>query len=150
MSEPTASGVRFGSSEIYEVLETLAPSAGSAGEFNVIEDSLVVGQKIQAGSDERVVLFVKLVDGRTGALDEKLVKEIKTRIRTQRSARHVPERILAVKDVPHTVNGKKVEVPVKKILVSCSADAINRETLRNPECLEEYVELAKVLKAEVQ
>lgn len=73
-----ASGIRFGSSEIYEVIDTFAPGATTA-EFGIIEDSLVVGQKIQGGSDERVVLFVKLVDGKT--LDDKLLKEIKLRIR---------------------------------------------------------------------
>lgn len=77
-----ASGIRFGSSEIYEVIDTFAPSAASAkpdSNINIIEDSLVVGQKIEA--DERVVLFCKLVEGQS-ELSDALLKEIKMRIRT--------------------------------------------------------------------
>lgn len=77
-----ASGIRFGSSEIYEVTDTFAPSSSSttADPLAVIEDALVVGQKIQGGTDERVVLFVKLIDGAT--LSEELIKAIKLRVRT--------------------------------------------------------------------
>lgn len=80
----TASGIRFGSSELYEVLDTFSPSApvlkGASPAFNIIEDSLVVGQKTLDGADERVVLFVKLVGEET--LGDELLKEIKTRIRS--------------------------------------------------------------------
>ncbi|KAK4055353.1 hypothetical protein OIO90_003191 [Microbotryomycetes sp. JL221] len=141
------SGIRFGSAEIYEVCDTFSPSADNAGQFNVIEDSLVVGQKTQGGADERVVLFVKLVDG--NELSEALLKEIKLRVRTARSARHVPERIIAVQDIPHTINGKKVEVPIKKLLNGAPLSSINASTLRNPECLQEYVELGQQLRKEV-
>lgn len=80
---PPASGIRFGSSEIYEVLDTFSPSAsllnGDKGQYNTIEDSLVVGQKIEGGADERVVLFVKMVEGEE--MGEELIKEIRLRIR---------------------------------------------------------------------
>lgn len=81
---PAASGIRFGSSELYEVLDTFSPSAavlnGASPSLNIIEDSLVVGQKTLDGADERVVLFVKLVDDEV--LGDELLKEIKTRIRS--------------------------------------------------------------------
>lgn len=68
----------------------------------------------------------------------------------RRSARHVPARILAVRGIPFTVNGKKVEIPVKKLLNGDKGIAgINLTTLMNPECLPEYVELARSLKAEL-
>lgn len=67
-----------------------------------------------------------------------------------RSARHVPARILAVQDIPHTINGKKVEVPIKKLLNGAELQSINLETLRNPECLREYVEVGRRLRGEVQ
>lgn len=76
-----ASGIRFGSSEIYEVLDTFSPSADSNPSYGVILDSLVVGQKISGGSDERVVLFVKMDAGKD--FNEVLLKEIKLRIRTR-------------------------------------------------------------------
>ncbi|SGY15511.1 BQ5605_C013g07389 [Microbotryum silenes-dioicae] len=133
------SGVRFGSSEIYEVMDTFPSS--------IISDALVVGQKTQDGADERVVLFVKIASGQ--ALTDELVKEIKLKIRSARSARHVPERIVEVTDVPYTVNGKKVEIPIKKLLTGAPISSINFATLSNPECLEEYVQLGQKLRAEV-
>jgi acetoacetyl-CoA synthetase len=102
-----------------------------------------VGQKTEGGSDERVILFVKLVSGKVG-LDDQLIKEIKLRIRTRRSARHVPERIIQVDDIPHTVNGKKVEIPIKKLINGATLQEINARTLRNPECLDQFVTLGEL------
>ncbi|KAM0752422.1 acetoacetate-CoA ligase [Meredithblackwellia eburnea MCA 4105] len=132
------SGIRFGSSEIYEVLDSV----------DSVVDSLVIGQKTQGGSDERVVLFVQLQEGKL--LGDDLMKEIKLKIRTSRSARHVPERILQVGDVPHTVNGKKVEIPVKKLLNGAPMASINFSTLRNPSCLDEYERLGETLRSELK
>jgi acetoacetyl-CoA synthetase len=73
-------GIRFGSSEIYDVMATLNPAAVPTSPLNVVADSLVVGQKIAGGVDERVVLFVQLVEGET--LGPELEKEIKLRVRT--------------------------------------------------------------------
>jgi acetoacetyl-CoA synthetase len=102
-----------------------------------------VGQKTEGGSDERVILFVKLVSEKVG-LDEQLIKEIKLRIRTRRSARHVPERIIQVDDIPHTVNGKKVEIPIKKLINGATLQEITARTLRNPECLDQFVTLGEL------
>lgn len=103
-------GIRFGSSEIYDVIDSCF---GKASSSHAIVDSLVVGQTTQGGADERVVLFVCLPEGMK--LDESLVKTIQTQVRVRRTARHVPEKIVQVGDIPYTLNGKKVEVPIKKV-----------------------------------
>ncbi|KAG9123355.1 hypothetical protein FRC07_015052 [Ceratobasidium sp. 392] len=137
-------GVRFGSSEIYEVLD----QAFSSSVQPIILDSLVIGQAVQGGADERVVLFVKLAEGKI--LTDDLRKRIKDEIRKRRSPRHCPEKILQVRgEIPHTLNGKRVEVPVKKIINGAPKTSINLSTLRNPECLDEYVEYGQQLRAEV-
>ncbi|KAI6047175.1 hypothetical protein EDC04DRAFT_2864304 [Pisolithus marmoratus] len=105
-------GVRFGSSEIYDVLDGYFSSVSGHG-IATIEDALVVGQVIADDLDERVILFVKLPVGRTLGADMKSM--IKTEIRVRRTARHVPARIIQVEDIPYTLNGKRVEVLVKKV-----------------------------------
>lgn len=95
------SGIRFGPTDIYSVLEN--PAFGARG----IEETLVVGLLVEDGADERVILFVKMSEGKT--LDEELIKLIKSSIRSARSARHVPSRIVQVSDVPMTLTGKKIE-----------------------------------------
>lgn len=70
-------------------------AAFSSSSAHHIVDSLVVGQAIQGGVDERVVLFVKLADGRV--LDDALCKAVKTEVRGRRTARHVPEKVLLTK-----------------------------------------------------
>jgi acetoacetyl-CoA synthetase len=113
-------GVRIGTSEIYRVVENMEE----------IEDSVVVGQ--QSEGDERVVLFVKLCKG--FSLNDDLQKKIRTNIRNGCSPRHVPAVILETPDVPYTINGKKVEVAVKKLIHG--QEVKNRDALRNPESLE--------------
>jgi len=115
-------GVRIGTAEIYSIVENM----------DEIVDSVIVGQ--QWHGDERVVLFVKLKPGII--LDENLIKKISTNIRSGCSPRHIPAIIKAVNDIPYTLNGKKVEVAVKKIIHG--DDVQNRDALRNPECLEEF------------
>ena len=83
-------GVRFGSAELYDVVELAFKPSDSLPAQHVISDCLAVGQKIAGGTDERVILFVKLEGERCS---EELVKKIKTEIRARRSARHVPERV---------------------------------------------------------
>ncbi|KAI0352924.1 acetoacyl-CoA synthetase [Trametes cingulata] len=139
-------GVRFGSAEIYDVIEhCFAPTTTHAA--HTVVDSLVVGQSIAHGTDERVVLFVKLLEGQV--LTAELEKRIKAEIRARRSARHVPARIIQVDDIPYTVNMKRVEVPVKKIINGAPLSSVNPATLRNSECLAVYEEIGKKLRAEV-
>lgn len=94
-------GIRFGPTDIYSVLEN--PAFAARG----LEECLVVGLLVEDGSDEKVILFVKMREGTE--LDDELLKLIKTSIRTARSARHVPSRIIQVTDVPMTLTGKKIE-----------------------------------------
>ncbi|KAF7301696.1 Acetoacetyl-CoA synthetase [Mycena indigotica] len=131
-------GVRFGTAELYDVIEAAFGTTGK------IVDCLAVGQTI-SDSDERVVLFVKLPDGQV--LDQTLEKTIKDEVRARRSARHVPGKIVQVGDIPYTVNGKKVEVIVRKIINGASPSIVNRATLAN-DCLELYEQLGVQLRAE--
>ncbi|MGH2388724.1 MAG: acetoacetate--CoA ligase, partial [Chloroflexota bacterium] len=111
-------GVRMGAGDIYRVMESMPR----------VVDSLVVDLEV-LGRDSFMPLFVVLRDG--AKLDEALEREIKARIRADLSPRHVPDAILAVPAVPYTLNGKKLEVPVRKILLgtpveqAVSADALS-------------------------
>ena len=121
-------GVRIGTAEIYSVLE------GVEG----VADSLVVGQKWQ--DDERVILFVKLTAG--VQLDGTLMGTIRSAIRSNCSPRHVPALILPIGDIPYTINGKKVEIAVKKIIHG--KDVSNRAALANPDSLDLYQNLPEL------
>lgn len=119
-------GIRIGTSEIYRVVNALPE----------IQDSLVVGQK--KGDDVRVILFVILTEG---SLTEEISRSIKSAIKNELTPRHIPEIILQVHDIPHTLNGKKVEIAVTKIL---NGDKVlNKASLANPNSLDEYEELAQ-------
>ncbi|THU92452.1 acetoacetate-CoA ligase [Dendrothele bispora CBS 962.96] len=121
------SGIRFGTSEIYNVLEQVRFSSR-------IDDSLCVGQRRSQDSNERVLLFVRMRSGKK--FGEPLVKEIKDAIRTSLSPRHVPEHIFEVEDIPYTVNGKKVEIAVKQIVSGTTMKPSG--TVANPESLNLY------------
>jgi len=121
-------GVRIGTAEIYRLVEQVAE----------VEDSLVIGQAWE--EDTRIVLFVKLSEN--AVLDTGLKERIKTGIRTNVSPRHVPARILAVADIPYTLNMKKVELAVKKIVEG--HPVLNRDALINPEALECYRDLPEL------
>ena len=115
-------GVRIGTVEIYQTLERI----------NEVGDSLVIGQPWE--NDERIILFLKMKD--QSILSEELIKQIKKNIRESCSPRHVPAKIIAVKDIPYTINGKKVELAVKQIIQN--QDIQNRDSLANPSILELY------------
>jgi acetoacetyl-CoA synthetase len=123
-------GVRIGTSEIYRTVEALPE----------VLDSLVIDLE-GLGGQSYMPLFVVLREGVT--LDEALTKKIKTAIRTSLSPRHVPDEIFVIPDVPRTLNGKKLEVPVKKILMGTPVQqAVNPDSLKNPELLPFFVTLA--------
>jgi acetoacetyl-CoA synthetase len=121
-------GVRIGTAEIYRVVETIEE----------IKDSLVVGQRFN--DDVRVLLFVILREGYQ--LTDELVKTIKTKIRKETTPRHVPAKIIAVDDIPYTLNGKKVEIAVSKIIHG--EDVTNRDALANPESLDLYKDIPEL------
>ncbi|MCP4118374.1 MAG: acetoacetate--CoA ligase [Desulfobacteraceae bacterium] len=121
-------GVRIGTAEIYRRLEQMPELA----------DSVVVGQNWQ--NDVRVILFVKLANG--AELSEDLIKKIKTDIRTHASPRHVPAKILAVPDIPYTLNMKKVELAVRKVIHG--QEVKNKDALKNPEALDYFADLEEL------
>jgi acetoacetyl-CoA synthetase len=123
-------GVRMGTSEIYSAVEGVPE----------VLDSLVIDV------DSMMPLFVVLREG--AELDERLEGEIKGRIREHCSPRHVPDRILRVPEVPRTLSGKKLEVPVKKILMGTPPEtAASRDSLANPDALDHFVRLADEMRA---
>ena len=123
-------GVRMGTSEIYSAVEGV----------DEVADSLVVD--ISRSGESFMPLFVVLQGGVD--LDDDLKKKINKSIRERTSPRHVPNEIFAVPDIPKTLNGKKLEVPVKKILSGTPPDeAASRDSLSNPESLDRFAELSR-------
>jgi acetoacetyl-CoA synthetase len=123
-------GVRMGTSEIYSAVDKL----------DEVADSLVVDVP-RDGGNSFMPLFVVLQEG--VELDDDLEGRIKSSIRDNASPRHVPNEIFVVADIPKTLNGKKLEVPVKKILSGTPPEkAASKESLSNPESLDRFVELA--------
>lgn len=119
-------GVRIGTAEIYRVVEQIPE----------ITDSLVFGFPVE--NDEEIALCI--VTGEGGA-DAALAGEIRREVRRKASPRHVPRRIYTVGEVPYTNNGKKVEGAVRSIVRG--QDVKNKDSLKNPACLEEYISLAE-------
>ena len=98
---------------------------------------------VEKDGEDHMPLFVVLKE--EGAeLDEDLRDRIKKRIGETTSPRHVPDEVLSVPEVPYTLNGKKLEVPVKKILSGTPPEeAASRDSLSNPDTLDTFVELAE-------
>ncbi|KAF7321978.1 Acetoacetyl-CoA synthetase [Mycena kentingensis (nom. inval.)] len=119
------SGVRFGAAELYSVLEPLFAT--------LIADAIAVSQRRPGiDEDERVILFVKMRTA--GGLTDAAVKEMKDIVRRGLSARHVPEYIVEVEDIPYTATGKRIEIAVKDIVSGSnkqpSGTAVNPESLQ--------------------
>jgi acetoacetyl-CoA synthetase len=126
-------GVRMGSSDIYRVVESMPQ----------VDDSVVVDLEV-LGRESFMALFVVLGDG--ALLDEALERAIKGRIRSDLSPRHVPDAVIAIPAVPRTLNGKKLEVPIRKILLGTPLqEAVSADALSNPESLQFFVEFARTL-----
>jgi acetoacetyl-CoA synthetase len=121
-------GVRIGTAEIYRVLE----------QMEEIEDSVVVGQEWR--QDSRIILFVKMKSGFT--LNDALKKRISENIRANASPRHVPAKILTAPDIPYTLNMKKVELAVQKMIHGRKVK--NRDALKNPEALDFFANLTEL------
>ncbi len=124
-------GVRMGTSEFYRVVEALPGVA----------DSLVIDTSGAAQPDGELLCFLVLDDG---TLSADLEKALRTGLRTNLSPRHVPDRFIVVAEIPRTLNGKKCEVPVKKILAGTPPDrAVSRDALRNPDSLQPFLDLVR-------
>jgi len=124
-------GIRMGTAELYRAVEALPE----------VLDSLVVDLEY-LGRESYMPLFVVLREG--VALDDALVKRIKQAIREALSARHVPNEVFAVSAIPRTLSGKKMELPVKKLLLGAEPDGVlKRDAMANAECVGWFVEFAK-------
>jgi acetoacetyl-CoA synthetase len=121
-------GVRIGTAELYSVVEARPE----------VVDSLVVHLEDDAGGPGRLILFVALAEG--AELDEELRAALVAGLRTELSPRHVPDEIHAVPAIPRTLSGKKLEVPIKRILSGVEPDtAASRGSLANPDSLDAFL-----------
>ena len=120
-------GVRIGTAEIYRVVEALP----------WVDDSLIVHLEDSSAGD--LVLFVVTSD----ELTDDHVAALRTAVRTQLSPRHVPDRVVGVAAVPTTLSGKKLEVPVKRVLTGAPLDSVNASVLKDPAALGRLIDAAR-------
>ncbi|MCL4312369.1 MAG: acetoacetate--CoA ligase, partial [Candidatus Thermoplasmatota archaeon] len=126
-------GIRIGTGEIYSSIESL--------EF--IRDSLVIGFNDSKGV-YRIALFVVLKGNFT--MEEKIIETVRKKIRNDLSPRHIPDYILQARDVPYTLNGKKMEIPVTRIIEGNVLESIiNMDSVRNPDCLDYYIHIHSII-----
>lgn len=124
-------GVRIGSAEIYRAVE----------EMDEVADSLVVCIE-RPGGRFFMPLFLRLAAGRV--LDDELRERIAQRLRSHCSPRHVPDRMVQVAAIPYTLTGKKMEVPVRKILMGRPVDSVaSRDAMADPAALDAFAEFAR-------
>ena len=118
-------GVRIGTSEIYSAIKDL----------DYVDDSLII--HLDHTNEDKLILFIKSIS----EIDH---DELKSVIRQKCSPRHVPDSIFQTHDIPYTISGKKVEVPVKKILMGKNPnDVVSKDSLRNPKSLDWFVKFYK-------
>lgn len=123
-------GVRIGTAEIYKVVEN----------FPGIKEAVAAGKN--RGSDVEIILFIVLENDT--AITQEFTKSLKSTIKNQLTPRHIPSQIFAVSDIPRTINGKKVEVAVTRII---NGDEVkNKESIINDSCLADFYLLADMLK----
>jgi len=124
-------GIRIGTAEVYRSIELLAE----------VEDSIIVNLDLPGGKFF-MPLFVKLKEGTR--LDEAMEKKINAKLREDYSPRHVPDKIYQVDAIPYTISGKKMEVPVRKILMGIPLEkAANTGVMSNPASLDYFLNFAK-------
>ena len=126
----------MGSSEFYSVVELLPEVEGS-----LVIDTTELG-KHGRFTQGHLLLFVVLREKRS--LDEELTGRIFAKIRSDLSPRHIPDAVFAVPEIPLTLNGKKLEVPVKRIFQGMSAaETVSPESMSNPDSLKTFIKLAE-------
>jgi len=124
-------GIRIGTAEIYRALDKVPE----------IKDCLIVNLELEGGRDY-MPLFVVLNEG--VELGEALINKIKLKLRTECPTRHIPDEIVQISEVPYTISGKKLEAPVKKVLMGMPVEkAANVDSLKNPQALDFFVEFRK-------
>lgn len=123
-------GVRFGTSELYNAVLPMPE----------VRDAVAVHVEA-AGTGGRLLLFTALADG--VRLDRPLEEKIRARIRSMLSPRHVPDEIVEVPDIPLTSSGKRLEIPIKRILTGAAPDSVlDRASLANPAALQAFIDYA--------
>ena len=124
-------GIRIGTSEVYRGVENV----------DAIADSLVVSIELSGGR-AYMPLFVQLKPGLT--LNDDIVKQIKVALRKDFTPRHVPDEVFQIDEIPYTMTGKKLETPVKKILMGFDLEkSVNRDSMRNPETIDYFIDFAE-------
>ena len=127
-------GVRIGTAEIYNVLESIPE----------VDDAIVVNLDLPGGHFF-MPMFVKLVDGVT--LDDRITTEINTRLRREYTPRHIPDKIIQVPAMPTTITGKKLEVPVRRLLMGVPLEnAANTSAMADPAALDAFIDYARTQK----
>lgn len=125
------SGIRIGTSEVYRAVDKV----------EAVADSLIVSLELPGG-EYYMPLFVTIRDG--GELTDAIVNEIRSTIRADFSPRHVPDEIIRIDAVPYTMSGKKMETPIKKILLGAPVDkAANKDAMQNGDAIDFFVGFAK-------
>ncbi len=123
-------GIRIGTSEVYRGVEKV----------EAVADSLVLSIELSGGR-HYMPLFVQLKSG--FILDDNIAAQIKQSLREDFTPRHVPDEIFQIDEVPYTMTGKKLETPVKKILMGFDVDkSVNRDAMRNPETIDYFIEFS--------
>jgi acetoacetyl-CoA synthetase len=123
-------GVRIGTAEIYSILD----------EITEVVEGLIINIELEDGSNY-MPLFIKPLSG--VEIDENLKSKINQALRTKGSPRHVPDEIIPVEDIPYTINGKKMEAPIKKLFVGTPKEkAVSLEVMKNPKCMDQYIALS--------
>ena len=117
-------GIRIGTSEIYSALDSISE----------IKDSMMID--LNFGSNSKLILFVETESELTVELKNSIIKKIKNMC----SPRHAPNLIYTISQIPYTISGKKMEIPLKKILMGQNVnDVISKGAMRNPECIDDYL-----------
>lgn len=117
-------GIRIGTSEIYSALDSILE----------IKDSMIVD--LNFGSNSKLVLFIETESELNAEFKNSIIKKIKNKC----SPRHIPNLIFTISQIPYTISGKKMEIPLKKILLGQNVnDVISKGAMRNPECIDDYL-----------
>jgi acetoacetyl-CoA synthetase len=123
-------GIRIGTSEIYRAVNKIKEVA----------DALIINLELEEGK-HYMPMFVKMKAGLS--LTDQIKKAIVNQLKTEYTPRHVPDEIIEVKDIPYTISGKKMEAPVKKILLKMPIEkSVNFDSMRNPESIQFFIEFS--------